>query len=220
MLLARFRDTDGEARTISLRPALVVAAGVVLGAVLIGYAAYRGLPQWQSIPSTWDAVWHANKIRLILETGQASSTHMGELRNVETHDALYYPSVFHALAAVQCADLRRRPTTAYTLSSLAAAVWLFPASAAVLTWKLLRSRTTEWRTAGAAATAAALSASFTAVPYVEFDTASMPNMAAYGVAVPTVVLIMSACATVTASRWRCSRCSGCSRYTSPAGWWR
>ena len=37
----------------------------------------------------------------------------------------------------------------------------------------------------------ALSASFTAVPYVEFDTASMPNMAAYGVAVPTMVLIAS-----------------------------
>ena len=38
----------------------------------------------------------------------------------------------------------------------------------------------------------ALSASFTAIPYVEFDTASMPNLAAYGVAVPTMVLIVSA----------------------------
>ena len=37
----------------------------------------------------------------------------------------------------------------------------------------------------------ALSASFTAIPYVEFDTASMPNLAAYGVAVPTMVLIVS-----------------------------
>ena len=40
-------------------------------------------------------------------------------------------------------------------------------------------------------TAAALSASFTSVPYVEFDTASMPNMAAYGLAIPTFVLITS-----------------------------
>lgn len=35
------------------------------------------------------------------------------------------------------------------------------------------------------------SASFTAVPYVEFDTAAMPNLAAYGIAVPTMVLITS-----------------------------
>ncbi|BBX75485.1 membrane protein [Mycobacterium shinjukuense] len=205
LLLDRFRDTEAEARGISRGPTLVVAAGVLLGVVLIGWAAYRGIPHWQSIPSTWDAVWHANTVRFILDTGQASSTHMGELRNVETHALLYYPSVFHALASVLCQLTAAAPTTGYTLTSLAAAVWLFPVSAAVLTWHVLRSPTTirapafpafparsaEWRTAAAAATAAALSASFTAVPYVEFDTAAMPNLAAYGVAVPTMVLITS-----------------------------
>lgn len=190
-LLSRYRDTEAQSRAIALRPALAVAAGTALGAALIFVAAYKGIPHWQSIPSTWDSVWHANEIRFIVETGQASSTHMGELRNVETHAQLYYPSVFHALAALQCEVFGAAPTTAYTLNSLAAAVWLFPTSAAVLTWTLLRPRSTQWRTAGAAAAAAALAASFTAVPYVEFDTASMPNMAAYGVAVPTAVLIKS-----------------------------
>ena len=104
-----------------------------------------GLPHWQSIPSTWDAVWHANTVRFILDTGQASPTHMGELRNVETHDALYYPSTFHALAAVFSQLTGAAPTTAYTLSSVAAAVWLFPVSAATLTWKLLRDRFSEWQ---------------------------------------------------------------------------
>jgi hypothetical protein len=189
--LARLRDRDSEASPVSLWPALTVAAGVVFGALAIGIAAWRGLPHWQSIPSTWDAVWHANTIRWILDTGQASPTHMGELRNVETHAALYYPSTFHALGAVLAQLTGAAPTTAYTLSSLAAAVWLFPLSAALLTWQLLRPRMSEWRTAGAAATAAALSASFTSVPYVEFDTASMPNMAAYGIAVPAFVLITS-----------------------------
>ena len=137
-------------------------------------------------------MWHANTIRFILETGQASPTHMGELRNVETHEALYYPSTFHALASVFSHLTGAAPTTAYTLNSLAAAIWLFPVSAATLTWQLLRTRTDEWRTAGAAATAAALSASFTAIPYVEFDTASMPNLAAYGMAVPTMALVVSA----------------------------
>ncbi len=191
LLLARYRDTHAEARGISRWPAATVAAGVLLGSLLIMWAAYRGIPHWESIPSTWDAVWHANEVRFMLDTGQASSTHMGELRNVETHQALYYPSVFHALIAVFCQLTGAAPTTGYTLSSVAASVWLFPSSAAMLAWHWLRPRTNEWRTAGAAATAAALSASFTAVPYVEFGVAAMPNLAAYGVAVPTFVLITS-----------------------------
>jgi hypothetical protein len=191
LILARFRDRDAEQMAMSIGPALVVLAGVVLGAGLICFAAVRGIPNWQSIPSTWDSVWHANTIRFILETGQASPTHMGDLRNVETHDALYYPSTFHALAALQCQLTGAAAATAYTLNSLAVSIWLFPVSAAVLTWHLVGSRTDQWRAAGAAATAAALAASFTAVPYVEFDTASMPNLAAYGIAVPTFALICS-----------------------------
>jgi hypothetical protein len=179
-------------RPLTAGPAAVIAIGVVLGAALITFAAIRGMPHWQSIPSTWDSVWHANAIRFITETGQASPTHMGELRNVETREVLYYPSAFHALAAIQCQLTGATATTAYTLNSLAVSVWLFPVSAAALTWNLLGSRGVgQWQAAGSSAAAAALSASFTAVPYVEFDTASMPNLAAYGLAVPTTVLIVS-----------------------------
>ncbi len=191
LLLARYRDADAEARGMGAWPAALVAAGVLLGAALIMWAGYRGLMHWQAIPSTWDAAWHANEVRYILDTGQASSTHMGDLRNVETHQPLYYPSVFHALTAIYCQLTGAAPTTGYTLTSLAASVWLFPSSAATLTWFLLRPISTQWRTAAVSATAAALSASFTSVPYVEFGVAAMPNLAAYGVAVPTFVLIAS-----------------------------
>ena len=188
----RFRDPDAEALTASRGPALVVGAGVLLGALLIAAAAFAGLSaHWQSIPSTWDSVWHANTIRFILDTGQASPTHMGELRNVETHAELYYPSAFHALAAVFSQLTGAAPTTAYTVSAVAASIWLFPASAAMLTWSLLRRHLCQWRTAAAAATAAALAASFTALPYVEFDVAAMPNLVAYGLAVPAFLLIAS-----------------------------
>lgn len=187
----RGEAAEAPARGLGRGPAITVAAGVLLGALLIMWAAYRGLTHWESIPSTWDAVWHANEVRFIMDTGQASSTHMGELRNVETHQALYYPSVFHALTAVFCQLTGAAPTTGYTLSSVAASVWLFPSSAAMLTWHLARPLSAQWRAAGASATAAALSASFTSVPYVEFGVAAMPNLAAYGVAVPTFVLITS-----------------------------
>jgi hypothetical protein len=190
-MLSRHREPAAESLAVGWGPGLAVAAGVLLGATLIGWAAVSGIPQWQSIPSTWDSVWHANTIRFILDTGQASPTHMGELRNVETHDVLYYPSTFHAQAALLSQLTGAAATTAYTVTSLAASIWLFPVSAAVLTWKLLRERVSEWRTAAAAATAAAMSASFTAIPYVEFDTASMPNLAAYGVAIPATALITS-----------------------------
>ena len=190
-LLRPRAEPEDDLPSMSRGPALLVAAGALLGALLIWLAAARGLPDWQSIPSTWDAVWHANTIRFILDTGQASPMHMGELRNTETHEVLYYPSTFHAVAAIFAQLSGAAPTTAYTVSSVAVASWLFPVSAATLTWQLLSSRTAQWRAAGAAATAAALSASFTAVPYVEFDTASMPNLAAYGIAIPTFVLVCS-----------------------------
>jgi hypothetical protein len=189
-LVARYREPEAGT-PLSGWPALTIAAGVLLGGLLIMWAAYRGITHWQSIPSTWDAVWHANEVRYILDTGQASSTHMGELRNVETHQPLYYPSVFHALTAVFCQLTGAAPTTGYTLSSVAASVWLFPSSAAMLTWFLLHPISTQWMTAGVAATAAAMSASFTSVPYVEFGVAAMPNLAAYGVAIPTFILITS-----------------------------
>lgn len=185
-LLTRYRRPGGPTPR---GPVLTAAAGVVFGAVAIGAAAWRGMPDWQSIPSTWDAVWHANTVRWILDTGQASPTHMGELRNVETRAELFYPTAFHALAAVFAQLTGAAPTTAYTLSALAAATWLFPLSAGLLTWQLIGSRTTRWRTAGASGTAAALSASFTAVPYVEFATAAMPNLTAYGIVAPAFVLI-------------------------------
>lgn len=170
-------------------PMITVGAGVLLGMLLIGWAAVRGIPNWQSIPSTWDAVWHANTVRFILDTGQASPTHAGELRNVETHAQLYYPTAFHTLTAVLCQLTGAAPTTGYTLAGVAASVWLFPISAALLTWGLLQRVTTTRRTAVAAGTAAALSASFTALPYVEFGTAAMPNLVAYGLVVPTFTLI-------------------------------
>lgn len=117
-------------------PVIIAGAELLFSALAIGFAAWRGMPYWQSIPvpgtrsgAPTPSVGSWTPVR--------PRRHMGELRNVETQAALYYPSAFHALAAVLAQLTGAAPTTAYTLSSLAAAVWLFPLSAALLTWQLL-----------------------------------------------------------------------------------
>ncbi|KRQ38904.1 hypothetical protein AOT83_11055 [Mycobacteroides sp. H001] len=169
---------------------IAVAFGIAIGSGLIFYAFVRGLTNWQSVPSTWDSMWHGNTIRYILDTGQASSTRMGDLRNVETHATLYYPSAFHGLAAVLSQLTGAAPTTSYTLYAVAGSL-LFPLSAAALAWQMLRGRASRTFQAGCAATAAALSASFTALPYVEFYVAAVPNLMSFALVGPTVIAVTS-----------------------------
>ncbi|GAB5903823.1 DUF6541 family protein [Mycobacteroides chelonae] len=169
---------------------IAVALGIAIGSGLIFYAFVRGLTNWQSVPSTWDSMWHGNTIRYILDTGQASSTRMGDLRNVETHATLYYPSAFHGLAAVLSQLTGAAPTTSYTLYAVAGSL-LFPLSAAALAWQMLRGRASRTFQAGCAATAAALSASFTALPYVEFYVAAVPNLVSFALVGPAVIAVTS-----------------------------
>ena len=192
VMLRRYRDRDAEARAAVGWPPLSVGAGVVVGALLMATPRCAACRIGSPSPARGTRCGTPTPFASSSTPGRPRRTHMGELRNVETHARLYYPSTFHALAAVLAQLTGAAPTTAYTLSSLAAAIWLFAASAAALTWHLLRPHANQWRTAGCAAAAAALSASFTAIPYVEFDTAAMPNLAAYGIAAPTMVLIVSA----------------------------
>ncbi|MGV0585950.1 DUF6541 family protein [Mycobacteroides chelonae] len=169
---------------------IAVAFGIAIGSGLIFYAFVRGLTNWQSVPSTWDSMWHGNTIRYILDTGQASSTRMGDLRNVETHATLYYPSAFHGLAAVLSQLTGAAPTTSYTLYAVAGSL-LFPLSAAALAWQMLRGRASRTFQAGCAAAAAALSASFTALPYVEFYVAAVPNLVSFALVGPAVIAVTS-----------------------------
>ncbi|MBB4853799.1 hypothetical protein HNP40_001179 [Mycobacteroides chelonae] len=190
-LLCRRLQTNGHAEQSASQnraALLAVTFGIAIGSALIFYAFLRGLTHWQSIPSTWDSMWHGNTIRYILDTGQASSTRMGDLRNVETHATLYYPSAFHGLAAVLCQLTGAAPTTSYTLYSVAGSL-LFPLGAAALTWQMLRGRTSLIFQAGSAATAAALSASFSALPYVEFHVSAIPNLVSFALVGSAVIAI-------------------------------
>ena len=79
---------------------LLPAAGVITGAWIIIDRALDLLLSTShgldDIFQGWDVHWHASTVRFIEETGIASSTLMGQLRNVETQQELFYPSAWHA----------------------------------------------------------------------------------------------------------------------------
>lgn len=77
-----------------------VVGCVVVGAVAGGYAALQGMGRLDAIPQDWDAVFHANGIRLIAESGNGGLYAMSELNKYGDGAALYYPNAYHLIAAV------------------------------------------------------------------------------------------------------------------------
>ncbi|MDR3106657.1 MAG: hypothetical protein LBU05_00420, partial [Bifidobacteriaceae bacterium] len=93
-ILGRRWPSGGWADT--RRPAVVVTAGASAVAFALGWA---GLRSAGAIPQGWDAVFHGNLVRFILDTGNASPLHAGTL-NAPGSSWGYYPDVLHAIAAL------------------------------------------------------------------------------------------------------------------------
>jgi hypothetical protein len=70
--------------------AAVVGAGAVLG----------GVRRLGAIPQDWDAVFHANGIRWIDETGDAGLFGMSRVNWYEPGTSIFYPNAYHLLGAV------------------------------------------------------------------------------------------------------------------------
>lgn len=77
---------------------LAIIGGIVAGAVLTVVTALRGMGSLGAIHQDWDAVFHANAIQFILETGNADPSALAALNDYES-SAFYYPNSFHALTA-------------------------------------------------------------------------------------------------------------------------
>lgn len=84
----------------SRRTAYGVAAGTAavaaFGLAVVGI----GIGRLSAIPQDWDAAFHANGIRWIAETGDASLTGMGRVNWYETGVEVFYPNAYHLVAAV------------------------------------------------------------------------------------------------------------------------
>ena len=90
-----------SAAHISVAASAAIAFGIGLFAVLVG------IKDLTAVPQDWDAVFHANGIRWILETGDGGLNGMSQVNWYGTDTAQYYPNSYHLIAALVTATSGR-----------------------------------------------------------------------------------------------------------------
>ena len=83
-------------RTAHLGVTAAVGVAAVHGAGVI----WAGLGRLSAIPQDWDAVFHANGIRYIADTGDSSLVGMGTVNWFEDGVQVFYPNAYHLVGAL------------------------------------------------------------------------------------------------------------------------
>ncbi|MFC6147409.1 DUF6541 family protein [Corynebacterium nasicanis] len=136
-----WRTREGRRGGI-LDPAWILPfAGVATGAWLIidhTRRLFEEVPHGLgNIVQGWDVHWHASMVRWFMDAGIGDPTRMGELRNIETGNDLYYPSAWHIGAGLAGEAANISPIEALNLTSMVLPGMLLPLSAALIAWKLI-----------------------------------------------------------------------------------
>lgn len=146
------------------RPAVAgFVIGALAGGALIGIRLASAIGSPESISQTFDNVFHLNAIRYLVDVGDASPFHLASLTYDVNGLGSFYPSLWHALAAlIVGAGAADVPTAANLVNLvLAGVVWTF--SCMLLMRQLVGAR-------GAALAATGLLASCSALfPYLLLD---------------------------------------------------
>lgn len=79
--------------------AAVIACTVAAFGISI-FVIVQGLGGLHSTPQDWDAVWHANSIRWIADTGEGGLYAPSQLNWYESSVGMYYPNAYHLVAAL------------------------------------------------------------------------------------------------------------------------
>lgn len=79
---------------------LPVLACLLIGAAVGAYTVLHGIGKLDAIAQDWDAVFHANGIRYLDETGDGSLTGMSGVNKYGDGTALFYPNAYHLVATV------------------------------------------------------------------------------------------------------------------------
>lgn len=88
---------SGPPPTRSRQHDVIIVGGIALGALLGAFTALTAMGALDTVNQDWDASFHANATRFILDTGNADPRALSALYPQEQ---LYYPNTWHALGAV------------------------------------------------------------------------------------------------------------------------
>ena len=178
--LRRAAGWTGSNESLALGIPWFTTVGLVAAAVLAAVGAGAGMIDPDAVPQAWDAVFHLNAVRYVLDTGDASPLHLGTM-TMPLKDVSIYPSAWHAITALTVTD---SPPVAANIIAIMVVAIIFPAANAALAGALApRSRTLP----GLAAVA---SVAFVAYPsrLLSYGTV-WPNALAYSL-IPMALAIM------------------------------
>lgn len=177
---------------------LLPGAAVLVSAWLIGQMILTELSATPGgtadVFQGWDAHWHANYIRFIHDTGLASPDQAGQLRYPENGAALYYPSTWHAVAALVMALRGIGAVETYNLVQIGSVALVFPLGVAALAWLITHRRFSRPATATSAAVAAMATPLFPGLPFAEVMVAATPSAVANGLAGLVAAVVVAALA--------------------------
>lgn len=79
---------------------LAVGACWLAAAFIGGYTMLRGMGDLGAIPQGWDAVFHANGIRYVTDTGDSSVTGMSKVAWYAPGEQIFYPNAYHLVSSL------------------------------------------------------------------------------------------------------------------------
>ncbi|MGZ6866329.1 MAG: DUF6541 family protein [Blastococcus sp.] len=139
------------------RAGRILVGGAVVAALVGALPLALGIRHVDRVPQTWDAVFHLNALRYIVDTGRASSLLLGGLNNHLT-GAGFYPAGWHVTAATVMQVVGADPAVVANLMMLVLAGLIIPAGTALASRALMP----DWRWAGGVGAVAG--SLFTALP--------------------------------------------------------
>ena len=166
----------------------VTVLGVVVAGLLSATAIKAGMTTPDMPPQTWDGVFHLNAVRHIIDSGDASSLHLGTLA-APMRTISIYPAAWHAVTALTVGDT---VVVAANVMAFVIAAVLVPLGAAMLAGALVpASRVLP----GLAAVA---SVTFVAFPSRMISYGTLwPNALAYALVPVAVALAIVICRQIT-----------------------
>lgn len=93
------RDQPPRERTEDRQGALVIVLGVAVAAAVGAGVLLAAIGNLGAINQDWDAGFHANSVRFIIETGDADPGALSVINDYEATN-FFYPNAYHALAAI------------------------------------------------------------------------------------------------------------------------